>query len=607
MKRIFTKKKIIITLVVLVIVAIGYFLFRGQKPKIEYTTEKVVRGNLIQTVSETGAIKAAEKINLNFLNSGSVSRIFVNIGDQVAKDQPLAELENQSYVLKEREAYANYLVAEANLSKVLAGATSEEVGVSQANVTKAQAAYSSALNELDKTKTSINNNIAQAEQKLSDLLATSPIKSSYRQTVENRKASSLTVIEDKNSSANLALDSIKKLLDDNDAEGVLSVKDSSYLDNTRVYYDLNQPLLAAAKSSLTLAKANATDANINEAFNDSLASLTKVYDNLNYAYKALEKSITSTSFPQITLDAYKTSISANLTSVSAAISSEQSAKQNLADANISLNDAIQTAENNLSTAEKAGEQQIASAQAQVDNSLETWNVAKAQLSQTNASPRTQDISLFQAQVAQAQAAWELAKKQLADATIKAPIDGVITESNYKVGEQVNAAEYAFTMVGNNDYEIKVDISEADISKVEIGDPTEVTLDAFGEDIKFSGTVSFIEPAETVIQDVIYYKVTIRIVKNDTLGSSFNYYDSIKPGMTANVSITTAKKENVIIAPGRAILEKNGQGKFIRIMENGVPREVAVSTGLKGDGGLVEIVDGVKEGDEVVTYVKEPAK
>ncbi|MBU0698337.1 MAG: HlyD family efflux transporter periplasmic adaptor subunit, partial [Proteobacteria bacterium] len=168
----------------------------------------------------------------------------------------------------------------------------------------------------------------------------------------------------------------------------------------------------------------------------------------------------------------------------------------------------------MATAEVTGAQQNAAAQAKVDTSYRAWLVAEAQLNQLKAGARAQDISLAQAQVAQAQASLDLVRNQINNNILKAPLDGTITKKSYEAGEQFSSAKPVFSLLGINNFEIEVDVSEADITKVAINDQTEVTLDAFGEDIKFSGQVSFIEPAETVIQDVIYYKVKINFDGKD---------------------------------------------------------------------------------------------
>ena len=126
----------------------------------------------------------------------------------------------------------------------------------------------------------------------------------------------------------------------------------------------------------------------------------------------------------------------------------------------------------------------------------------------------------------------------------------------------------------------------------MGDKAIITLDAYGDDIKFNGKVTEIEKGETVIQDVVYYKVTITLDPTE---------QAIKPGMTANVKIVTAQKEDALSVPSRALIG-NGH-KTARVLENGELKEIPVETGLKADGGLIEIISGLEDGQEIVVSVK----
>ncbi len=75
-------------------------------------------------------------------------------------------------------------------------------------------------------------------------------------------------------------------------------------------------------------------------------------------------------------------------------------------------------------------------------------------------------------------------------------------------------------------------------------------------------------------------------------------------MTANIDILTAKRENVIVVPQRAVIAKNGD-KIIKILDrSGIIKEVKAETGLRGSDGNIEIISGLNEGDSVVVFVKE---
>jgi len=586
--KIFKRKFFIISLLLVAAVAGAYFIF-NKKLTVEYTTVKVERGNLIQTVSETGMVKANKEMNLNFTVSGKIANIFVGVGDKVKKDQILAELDSSDLLLKEKEAAASLRVSQANLAKLLAGATGFELAVSQASADQAKTAYVSALNENEKIKNTVNENIAQAEKTLSDLYLTSgETITSYQQDVKNYTAVALTAVEAKISVAANALDNINTILNDNDAKYFLGAGKTSLIDATKNDY-------TQANTALTQARASQAGGNISQASADTLNALNKTFSALKDCYNLLEASIVGSSFTQIDLDAYKTAISTQQTNISTGITSVQTAKNNLNDSINDLNNAILEAKNDLATAKVAGARDTAAAQTKVDTYYKAWLVAEAQLNQLKAGTRSQDINLAQAQVSQAQASQGLIRNQINNNAIKAPIDGTITKKNYEVGEQFSSAKPVFSLLGVNNFEIEVDVSEADITKVAINDQTEITLDAFGEDVKFYGQVNFIEPAETVIQDVIYYKVKINFDGKDK---------DVKSGMTANANITTAKKDNVLIVPSRAIIEKNGSGKFARVLVLEQVKEAPVTIGLRGDNGLVEILSGLNENDIVITYIQQ---
>ncbi|MFA4941005.1 MAG: efflux RND transporter periplasmic adaptor subunit [Patescibacteria group bacterium] len=631
----FIKKfKIIIIILLVVLLAASYFLFKG-KEKIEYTTIKVAKGNLIQTVSEVGTVKAAKEIELNFLQSGKISSLPVKIGDKAEEGKILAELDYSSLSIKEQEAQANLDVANANLNKLLAGATSQEIAVSQAQVDQAKASYSASLAELERIKNKIAEDISQAEKTLADLEDASEnsvtpyeqsvviaqtdlanTKSTYQQSIDNKKNVLLSTIDNKLVVANTALDNVNTILDDDDAREPMEAKDKTYLVSAETSHANGLAFLAIAKNKLSTAEAAQSNDNISSSSQSSLSALNEVFKSLDYCYKALEGSIVSYTFTQAELDAYKATISAQITAISSAISSLQTAQHNFEDAvltyqtkvaeaennltkaQVNLDDAKRSARNNLASLRVSGDQQIGTVQTKVDNSLESWQVAKMQFIQLKSPARSQDISLYRAQVKQAEAALNLAKKQIEDSIIKAPIAGTVIRVEYEVGEQVSAAKPVVAILGENNFETEVDISEADIAKIKIGNPVEITLDALGDETKFSGRIYSIEPAETIIQDVIYYKVKVEFSEEN-----INYSSNFKPGMTANVIITTNSRKDVLFVPSRAVIEKNGDGKYVRILLNGKAVETPVEIGLKGDEGFVEILSGIKAGDEVITFEK----
>ena len=142
---------------------------------------------------------------------------------------------------------------------------------------------------------------------------------------------------------------------------------------------------------------------------------------------------------------------------------------------------------------------------------------------------------------------------------------------------------------------EADVSEANIASLQVDQIIDYTFDALGPDKHFTGKVLTINPSSTVVSGVVNYKVT----------GSLDDIPEIKPGMTANMTILVAQKDNVLSIPSTAIINKNSK-QYVRVIDDSKKKtyhEVQVQTGLQADGGLVEIISGLNDGEEIVTYIK----
>jgi HlyD family secretion protein len=634
-------KNFLFIIIALIVIIILWLVFKENKPKEEYSTVNVSFGPLIQTVSEIGTIEPVQEVSLNFLNNGKISDVYVKVGDEVKSGTPLVALEKESLELKKLEARAGLEIAEANLSKILAGASNESVAVSLSEIEQAKSNENAARADLKQIKEAVAENIKQAEKALFDLESNLPeTQTSQEQAiysaqialnnaeklgqtaVDNSRDSVLLILDDKVLIGEVALDNLKTILEDKDVENVLGVKNISTLTNTKNSRLAALNLISRIEETILQAKDSRSLTDINQAGSLIKDFLLKVNQSLNYAYSMLEATITSADFSQIELDSYKSLVNSQSTLVSSATSavdnslqsfytakinydtSVATAEENLRQAQVALDSAISSARNNLNNIILSSDQQVSAAQSRLDSTVKAVDLAQARLNNISAPAREQDISLAEAQVNQARAALANIEDQLANSIIIAPLSGVITQVNYSVGEQFGiSGQPVVKMLADSNFEIEVDVSESDINKIKIGDKAGITLDAFSDDIIIPGVVSFIEPAQTLIQGVVYYKVKISF--SDLISIQENLSNqglSLKSGMTANVVITTNKKDNVLAVPARAVIDDNGS-KIIRILENNELREIFVQTGLKGDEGLIEIREGLKEGDQVVTFIR----
>ncbi len=631
-----TKKIIIIAVIVLLVGGgVSYFFLFSQEKTANYETAQAKKTDLRQTVRETGKVKANKEIELSFGQGGKLHKLWVETGDKITATQTLAELDYTDLEIQKQEAEANLRAAQAKLAKLQAGEKKENIEVIEKQEKQAEKEYRSALNSLKETKKSAQNSIDQAEENLYNLQNDDPdtltgyeqsiqtaqdslekTKESYKQSIEKNQELALSTINHSLAVINTALDEIDEIINDKDLErlGLLGAKNPSNLDKTKNLYKESLSLKTNSQESYDQAYLNSTEENLNQALTDALAATNKTMEALNYCYKTLEDSVTSPNFTTTQLNDYKTIIDGQITTINSGINSLQnikhslesayisydlniaSAENNLKGAQTNLEDAIREAENTLESARINGEQNITTAQNQVQSTLQAWEVAKSKLKQIKASTRQEDIELAQAEVERARANITLLEDKIAKSVIKAPFNGQITRINYEEGEQIPPNSPVLKVLNEANHKIEVDISEVDIAKVNLNDNVTITLDAFGEKEKFQGEVHSVDPAETIIQDVVYYEVTIYFTESE------NKLKKIKPGMTANITIHTDQKNNVLAIPSRAVIKKE-KGKIVRVLKEGESKEKKVKTGLRGDNGMTEIVSGLEGGEEIITYIE----
>ena len=245
---------------------------------------------------------------------------------------------------------------------------------------------------------------------------------------------------------------------------------------------------------------------------------------------------------------------------------------------------------------------ISSAIATMNSGLSTLNAAIDSVVSANSALLSADsnyrlkLSRNSSQTIAAQAAKVAqARAILSQDIVTSPIDGIVTAVGPAVGEFVGAGQTAISIQSDGLYKIEAYVPEADIAKIAIGNTASSTLDAYGQYVDFPAVVSNIDPAETVLEGVPTYKVTLYFVDKDS---------RIRSGMTANLEILTREHIAVVTVPARSIIDNNGQ-KSVRLLNSDGKSFtiVPVIVGLKGSDGMIEIIAGIREGDRIVTYVK----
>ncbi len=254
----------------------------------------------------------------------------------------------------------------------------------------------------------------------------------------------------------------------------------------------------------------------------------------------------------------------------------------------------------------------------------TFKSAKATLDAAKASTSAGKYSIQGAQAGLSQAEDNLLKT-----TVIAPTSGILSELNVKKGERVvGTAQMAgtemLTIADMSRIEVRVDVSETDISKVKIGDTTLIDADAY-RNRKFKGIVSKIavssnkSTATSGTDQVTNYTVHILILPSsyaDLTASLTKGKFPFKPGMSSSVEIQTNRQDNILSVPVNAVttrdwpdsmknkdatLSANDNIRQVVFVYNSNTHDVAlrdVKTGLQ-DNYYLQVTSGLKEGEEVV--------
>jgi HlyD family secretion protein len=190
-----------------------------------------------------------------------------------------------------------------------------------------------------------------------------------------------------------------------------------------------------------------------------------------------------------------------------------------------------------------------------------------------------------ASVGQAQATLEQAQTDLRNSKIAAPIDGVVVDRQYDVGQSVAASFQAptiFTIAQDlTKMQVSADVSESDIGMCKVGQPVHFTVDAF-PDQRFRGTISQMRLNATVNQNVVTYPVIIDVPNPDL---------ALRPNMTANVTIDVAIAADVLRVPNGALRWRPEEQSVGASPEERAAR----STGDKGPMGAMKQFDRASGG------------
>ncbi len=525
---------------IIAVIALVFFLVNNGEEEISFIS--VERGNLVQEVFETGSTEKGDDVRVSFKEGGRITRLLVKEGEGVERGDLIAEIDRRDLQISLREAQAALSSANASLEKLLDGASKEELNVVEATVNSAQVAL----------------NLAEENKREQENLANEMLRSAHQNTI--------TLLGDVNSTT----DMIKRGVDD--------------LAN-RYFTGLVTRETTEGRRSRDIIKRRAREIenykNLAEdvSFKEKTDALKDVEDNLKIIIGELDNLIDI-----IESDFYKDRVSQTDDDLLRGYRSHPTSRSNATTALSEVKGLL----GSISSVNAEVDAKLTATRGNVSSAESALNQAKNELLKVKADPRSSDIQNIRGTVDQAEARVDLLKSRIEDTYLRSPVSGIVSSVLARSGEGVSAGAPVTVIVPDRDIQVGIDIYEGDIAKISRGDKVEATFVAFpGE--KFDGEVVFINPVGKSVDGVVYFEVKIALE---------NYPENTLPQMTVDIVIETGRKDNVLIIPERAIIAREGKN-FVETYENGDIVEKEIVIGLRGEGRMVEVVSGLKEGDKIV--------
>ncbi len=529
--------------------------FAQNGPRIEYDTQKAERATLRQTVEVTGEVVSSADVDLKFESSGRLVAVGKKVGDAVKAGDILANLDDRNERVRVQSAQAALLSAQASLDRLQHGATAEDLRITEVTVENAQTALEQAKQAFTDAQAS---NLAALNKAYGDL--DGQMESLYLKASAAMQAM-----------RNDVFDAAGSLKSD------ISCPDFSLQSQALSQYTSASAAMTAMGKDIAAYRVASTRADKDRLSATLLDEGKTIRLSAQLTNAMMQVSTPTGSTSVASFDARKSDVKAVWTDLNASVSAAESQKLHVATTIATTATSSNVAQQNVKTMEGS----LASAQANL-------NLKKAPAT-------TYDLAAARASVSQASASLGEASIALDHRRIRAPYDGNIAAIVGRVGQTLTPNDVVLKLHGLDVYEIEADVPETDIAKLRVGMKAEMTLDAYGDDKVFAGELATIDTAQTVIQDVVYYKTRFRFVANE---------DVVRAGMTSTVTVVTVERADALIIPQRAVREDEDGKKFVRVLENGQEARRDVQLGVRGDDGLIEILGGLSGEEEVILSIRE---
>lgn len=561
-------------------------------------------GVVLSTVSGSGNVESTSTIGVNPSSSGSLVELRVRVGQRVEAGAVLARLDPAAARRGVATAQAALDQAEARLALDREGPTAQSLASAQGSVRSAEAALASSRSSLASSRRVVERDVESSGQQL----AAADAQLRLDRSAGGPNPQSLTSAESAVASARQQLAASTTALVDTGAvnEQSVAAAQASLVsaelqlanDRSKLADDLqlelhdcgtHNPVIADRTSAQCRSTAQAVMQDEQAVSRDELAvesARAAVTQARVKATQSENQASAQLASAQASLDAATKQLAALRATNTATVEKDERA--------------VDAARAGLAQTRTRGEQTVAQARAQVRSAEISLQNARAALRALSAPASAAQLAQDAASVRTARVQLDTARAALADLTVRAPVAGTVASLGGSVGEVVSGGASGAGTTGSTTptglvvltdargLVVTLGLPEVDAAKVRAGQPATVTIAAL-PDTRIAGRVLSTDPAATVVDNVVTYTVTLSLVSPPT---------TVKPGMTADVEIVVAQRDDAVVVPTAAVTTRAGESTVTVLGAGGTQQQVAVVTGLQGDS-TTEIVSGLRPGQQVV--------
>lgn len=533
-------------------------------------TTRVLLTDVTSTVSATGTVTDPAEVGVNFATSGTLTSVRVEPGDKVKRGEVLASIDSTQL----RNALNQ---SSANVDQSAASLASAKTSLAVANATLAEA---------EAALLPSSSNMIAAEQSL----------------LQAKQAYNNATTEAVNSDANLT--TLKQAWDN--AKTTLASLTSKNTLNSATYdqlvsqkYNAITEANTAYSSALSIFQTTYTAATANGVTNCALEATAAAQSSCSTALTNLQTLYNRVTDAQT---AYNLQVSTRALNLDTDATTVKNAELAVTNAEAAYTRAKNAAELNRDVAKQIADKALNLAQVKYDDTVAALKKTVTTATNTVTSARN-NVNQAQASLSIAKANRAQSADNLAAATLRAPVAGTVASISGSVGQLVAAGSAAgsgstststsgfIVLTGVSTLRVEASVTEGDAGAVQVGQPVTFEFDAL-DGATADGSVSWIDLTGTSGGSVVTYGITLDLTKVPT---------GLKPGMSAQVTITTASASGVLALPASAITT-NGSRTLVNVVTTDAEgvrttTRTEVTVGLKGDS-LTEILSGLKEGDEV---------